>query len=165
MSYEFPPLPSQPEPSLSERLIEARKLRGTVSEGKFNHIMRAIHESARYFGDINTNIGSRSYVCPMEVSVSHIQSIVSKHFGLTVEELLSKRRSSHLVHARHIAIYLSKTLTTRSISEIARRFGGLEHSSAMHAVQKIRKMVEQDKTLARTVIELTEIIGRHEHVS
>jgi chromosomal replication initiator protein len=80
-------------------------------------------------------------------SVDKIQRATTKEFGISMEEILSKRRTRAVARPRQVAMYLCKTLTKRSLPDIGRRFGGRDHTTVMHAVKRIENLREQDKTL------------------
>ena len=85
------------------------------------------------------------------VTVDDIQKAVSAYFSISVDDLVSKRRSQAVVRPRHIAMYLAKSLTTRSLPDIGRRFGGRDHSTVIHAVRKITDQLPADAALADDV--------------
>ncbi len=85
------------------------------------------------------------------VTVDEIQKAVAGYFDLAVEDILSKRRTKTVVRPRHIAMYLAKNLTTRSLPDIGRRFGGRDHSTVIHAVTKISELIPSDEVLAEDV--------------
>ncbi|WP_241094959.1 chromosomal replication initiator protein DnaA [Marinicauda algicola] len=85
------------------------------------------------------------------VSVDEIQKTVAAYFNLTVDDILSKRRTQSVVRPRHIAMYLAKTMTTRSLPDIGNRFGGRDHSTVIHAVNKIAERLPSDGVLAEDV--------------
>jgi len=85
------------------------------------------------------------------VTVEDIQKTVASFFGLSVDDLLSARRTQSVVRPRHIAMYLAKMLTTRSLPDIGRRFGGRDHSTVIHAVTKISQRLKDDPALAEDV--------------
>lgn len=69
--------------------------------------------------------------------VHKIQDAAAKHFKVSRIEMLASRRTASIVRARHVAMYVSKTETLRSLPEIGRRFGGRDHTSVLHAVRKV----------------------------
>lgn len=85
------------------------------------------------------------------VTVDEIQKVVASYFDLSVEDILSKRRTKTVVRPRHIAMYLAKSMTTRSLPDIGRRFGGRDHSTVIHAVTKITELIPTDAVLAEDV--------------
>lgn len=85
------------------------------------------------------------------VKIDDILRVIGKHFNVPKADLLSPRRARSIVRPRQIGMYLAKTLTTRSLPEIGRRFGGRDHSTVLHAVRKIETLMQQDEKLAREV--------------
>jgi chromosomal replication initiator protein len=88
---------------------------------------------------------------PRRVRIEDIQRIVARHFNVSKADLLSSRRTRTIVRPRQIAMYLSKTLTPRSLPEIGRRFGGRDHTTVLHAVRKIEELMEGDRAFADEV--------------
>jgi chromosomal replication initiator protein len=85
------------------------------------------------------------------VTIDEIQKLVSQHFELKPLELISARRSRAVARPRQIAMYLAKRLTTRSLPEIGRKFGGRDHSTVIHAVRKIEELRDQDRDIDAAV--------------
>ena len=85
------------------------------------------------------------------VTIEEIQKLVSQHFELKPLDLVSARRSRAVARPRQIAMYLSKRLTTRSLPEIGRKFGGRDHSTVIHAVRKIEELRDQDRDIDAAV--------------
>jgi len=83
-----------------------------------------------------------------KISVTEIQRAVCQHFGLTKIDLLSRRRTNKIVIPRQIAMYLCRNLTTRSLPEIGRMFGGMDHTSVLHAVRTTEKRSREDWRIA-----------------
>ena len=80
---------------------------------------------------------------------------VARHFQLTATELKGPSRRQHVVEARSSAMYLCRTLTDASLAEIGRHFGNRDHSTVLHACQKIQQLTRRDHSFARTLDELT----------
>ncbi len=85
------------------------------------------------------------------VTIDEIQKLVSAHFELKPLDLISARRARAVARPRQIAMYLAKRLTTRSLPEIGRRFGGRDHSTVIHAVRKIEELRDQDRDIDAAV--------------
>ena len=85
------------------------------------------------------------------VTIDEIQKLVSQHFELKPLDLVSARRSRVVARPRQIAMYLAKRLTTRSLPEIGRKFGGRDHSTVIHAVRKIEELRDQDRDIDTAV--------------
>ena len=91
-------------------------------------------------------------------TVDKIQRAVCKHFGLTMEELLQNAGPAPSPRPRQVAMFLSKMLTTRSLPDIGRRFGGRDHTTVIHAVKRIESLRKEDNSLNTHVENLTEAL-------
>ncbi|MFK4812243.1 chromosomal replication initiator protein DnaA [Devosia sp. ZW T5_3] len=85
------------------------------------------------------------------VRIEDILKIVSRHYKVPRNELLSARRSRDVVRPRQIAMFLAKALTSRSLPEIGRRFGGRDHTTVLHSVRKVESMIKDDIELAQEI--------------
>ncbi len=75
-----------------------------------------------------------------KVNIEQIQKKVSENFNVKMSDMSSARRSRTVVRPRQIAMYLSKSLTSRSLPEIGRRFGNRDHTTVIHAVKKVEEL-------------------------
>ncbi len=78
-----------------------------------------------------------SGVEPRRIKIEDILRIISRHFGVSRADILSQRRHRSVVWPRQIGMYLAKQMTSRSLPEIGRRFGGRDHTTVLHAIRKI----------------------------
>jgi chromosomal replication initiator protein len=85
------------------------------------------------------------------VTIDEIQRRVAEHFNIRLGEMTSDRRARAVARPRQVAMYLAKQLTTRSLPEIGRKFGGRDHTTVMHAVRKIEELKASDPMLAEDV--------------
>lgn len=85
------------------------------------------------------------------VRIEDILKMVSRHFKVPRNDLLSSRRSRDVVRPRQIAMYLAKSLTARSLPEIGRRFGGRDHTTVLHSVRKVEQLMKDDGDLQQEV--------------
>ena len=85
------------------------------------------------------------------VTIEEIQKRVAKHFNIRVSDMHSARRARSVARPRQVAMYLAKQLTSRSLPEIGRKFGGRDHTTVMHAVKKVDELRDQDNTFAEDV--------------
>ena len=83
-----------------------------------------------------------------KITVEEIQRKVSDHFNIRLSDLIGPKRVRTFARPRQIAMYLSKQLTSRSLPEIGRRFGGRDHTTVMHGVRKIEELMQQDSQIA-----------------
>ena len=85
------------------------------------------------------------------ITIEEIQKKVAEHFTIKLAEMSSARRSRQVARPRQIAMYLAKQLTSRSLPEIGRKFGGRDHTTVMHAVKKVEELKETDQNFAEDV--------------
>ena len=91
--------------------------------------------------------------------IHRIQKIVSEYYQITVEDIRSKKRSSNISFPRQIAMYLCRTMTSESFPKIGTEFGGKDHTTVMHSVEKIEKEIRENKDLANVIEKLKKDIG------
>ncbi|NBO18415.1 MAG: chromosomal replication initiator protein DnaA [Proteobacteria bacterium] len=91
------------------------------------------------------------------ISIEDIQKQVAGHYNIKVSDMHSARRSRVVARPRQVAMYLSKKLTSKSLPEIGRKFGGKDHTTVMHAVKRIEELMATDNDIAKD-IELLERI-------
>jgi len=99
---------------------------------------------------------------PGEVSINTIQRTVCAHFNVSMRDLLSGRRLSSIVLPRHVAYYLAKTLTKKSLPDIGRRFGGRDHTTILHGVRRVTTLIVSGHPIARDVEVLVETLEKRE---
>lgn len=85
------------------------------------------------------------------VTIEEIQKRVAEHFNVRISDMHSARRARSVARPRQVAMYLSKQLTSRSLPEIGRKFGGRDHTTVMHAVKKVDELQDQDSSFAEDV--------------
>ncbi len=86
-----------------------------------------------------------------KVTLDDIQKKVCEHFGLKMADLHGARRSRHLARPRQMAMYLCKQLTTKSLPDIGRSFGGRDHTTVLHAVRKVEDLIRTEAQVAEDV--------------
>ena len=79
----------------------------------------------------------------------------SEFFGVTLSDLRGNNRTSSVTLARQIAMYLARQLTHASLGEVGRAFGGKDHTTVLHAVDKIQALIGTDAELKGTIDTLT----------
>lgn len=87
---------------------------------------------------------------PKTISIQGIQEAVGSYFKLPVDELISKSRTKQIAFARQVAMYLSRELTDHSLPKIGTDFGR-DHTTVIHAHEKIRRMMSDDPHLDKTM--------------
>jgi chromosomal replication initiator protein len=86
-----------------------------------------------------------------KVTIDEIIRKVADHYNLRMSDLLSARRSRSVARPRQVAMFLAKTLTSRSLPEIGRKLGGRDHTTVIHAVRKIEELKKTDSQIAEDV--------------
>mgnify|MGYP000206248958 FL=1 len=86
-----------------------------------------------------------------KVSIEEIQRKVAEHYNIRLSDMIGPKRVRTLARPRQIAMYLAKQMTSRSLPEIGRRFGGRDHTTIMHGVRKIEELRAQDRGLAEDI--------------
>lgn len=118
------------------RLVAANQLTGELI---------TVPLAEKTLGDLIRNREAR------RVRIEDILRIVSRHYKVPRNELLSARRSRDVVRPRQIAMFLAKALTSRSLPEIGRRFGGRDHTTVLHSVRKVESMIKDDVELGQEI--------------
>ena len=88
-----------------------------------------------------------------------ILETVARHYGLALDDLQGKGRSQEVAMPRQVAMYLVKELTSASLPEIGRAFGGKHHTTVLHSINKIESQRRSDKELNRTLNRLLDSLG------
>jgi len=86
--------------------------------------------------------------------ISSIQKAVADYYNITVDTLKSKKRSNNIAYPRMVAMYLSRMLTDESFPRIGLEFGGRDHSTVIHAVDKIEKDLKENSKLKEIINEI-----------
>ncbi len=86
-----------------------------------------------------------------KVTIEEIQKRVAEHFNIRLADMHSARRARAVARPRQVAMYLAKQLTSRSLPEIGRKFGGRDHTTVMHAVRKVDELRAGDSAFSEDV--------------
>jgi chromosomal replication initiator protein len=97
---------------------------------------------------------------PQPITIQAIQKAVADHFGLRVEDMKAKRRTKGVAFPRQVAMYLARELTDSSLPRIGEEFGGRDHTTVMHACERVRSEMQRDPHLAATVHALIQQLRR-----
>jgi chromosomal replication initiator protein len=136
----------------------AESVKSNIRELEGSLVKLVVH-SGVYDKDITLDIANdvlRDIVktTPKKIKISIIQKAVSQHFGVPFDSMRSKTRTAKLAFPRQVAIYLSRELTHCSLTQIGQRFGGRDHTTVIHACNKISEQMERDVSLKATVNQL-----------
>jgi len=85
------------------------------------------------------------------VTIDEIQRKVAEHFNMRVSDMHSERRARAVARPRQVAMFLAKSLTSRSLPEIGKKFGGRDHTTVMHAVKKVEELMASDHSFAEDI--------------
>ncbi|MCK1165171.1 chromosomal replication initiator protein DnaA [Streptococcus uberis] len=81
------------------------------------------------------------------IPIEEIQTQVGKFYGVTVKEIKATKRTQNIVLARQVAMFLAREMTDNSLPKIGKEFGGRDHSTVLHAYNKIKNMIIEDESL------------------
>ena len=93
-----------------------------------------------------------------QVSIEDIQNKVAEKYGIKTSEILSANRSKNIARPRQIAMYLAKNLTTKSLADIGKFFGGKDHTTVMHACKKVEELIATTPETATEIEALTRAV-------
>jgi chromosomal replication initiator protein len=144
---------------------EVLELIGERVRSNIRELEGALHRVAAYASlsgsrpDVRMAEGVLKDVLPdereREITADLIMDVVADFFGLSVEQLCSESRTRQLVNARQVAMYLVRELTDMSFPQIGKEFGGRDHSTVMHAKDKIANLMKEKHAIYEQVQELT----------
>jgi len=93
------------------------------------------------------------------ITIDQIQRRVCDFFGLKLSDLKAKNRTKAIAFPRQVAMYLSRQMTHSSLSEIGRAFGGKDHTTVLHAVDKIQTLLQEDPKFRKTIDGLVQSVN------
>jgi chromosomal replication initiator protein len=122
-------------------------------EGALNTLVARVGGDVARLGldEAQTILRPHLSVNERKVTVDQIQKVVSEHYSLKQADLISERRARAVARPRQVAMWLAKQITTRSLPDIGRRFGGRDHTTVLHAVRRIEQLKGEDPQIARDV--------------
>ncbi|WHY72411.1 chromosomal replication initiator protein DnaA [Fictibacillus enclensis] len=91
---------------------------------------------------------------PRMITIHHIQEIVGRHYNIKLEDFTAKKRTKSVAFPRQIAMYLARELTDNSLPKIGEEFGGRDHTTVLHAHEKISKLMVSDQQLQKSIKEI-----------
>lgn len=93
-----------------------------------------------------------------KINIDDIQRKVAEHYNIRLADMIGPKRARNVARPRQIAMYLSKQLTSRSLPEIGRRFGGRDHTTIMHGVRKIEELLVEDSNMVEDIAVLKRML-------
>jgi chromosomal replication initiator protein len=95
-----------------------------------------------------------------KVTIDSVQRMVADYYDLRISDMTGRRRPKAIAHARQVAMFLSRELTKNSLKEIGEAFGGRDHGTIIHAVNKVRALVDSEKEMRQTIDLLSSKLSR-----
>ncbi len=143
---------------LADRLTESgRELEGVITRlhatWQYMRIPITLEVAEQMIRDLVQGVDSR------RIKIEEILKVVSRHYGVSKNDILSERRHRSVVWPRQIGMYLAKQLTSRSLPEIGRRFGGRDHTTVLHAIRKIETQLSGNPRLKDELEDLKKLLG------
>ncbi|SDM97144.1 chromosomal replication initiator protein DnaA [Bacillus sp. OK048] len=127
-------------------------------------LIRVVAYSSLINKDINADLASEALKDiipsskPKVITIHEIQRTVGEHFSVKLEDFKAKKRTKSVAYPRQIAMYLSRELTDYSLPKIGEEFGGRDHTTVIHAHEKISRLLQSDLQLQRQVKEINELL-------
>jgi len=148
-------LPDEVAQFIAQRISSnIRELEGALSRLRAHAQMSGTSLSVDLAAEILREILPQTRIRP--VTIPSIQRAVAEFFGIRVEEMKAKRRTKGVAFPRQVAMYLSRELTDASLPRIGEEFGGRDHTTVMHACDRVRGAVLQDAHLAAGIKSLVD---------
>ncbi|MCS0670778.1 chromosomal replication initiator protein DnaA [Cytobacillus firmus] len=127
-------------------------------------LIRVVAYSSLINKDINADLAAEALKDiipsskPKVITIHEIQRVVGEHFNVKLEDFKAKKRTKSVAFPRQIAMYLSRELTDFSLPKIGEEFGGRDHTTVIHAHEKISKMLQSDSQFEKQLKEINEIL-------
>ncbi len=148
-------LPDEVAQFIAQRISSnIRELEGALSRLRAHAQMSGTSLSVDLAAEILREILPQTRIRP--VTIPSIQRAVAEFFGIRIEEMKAKRRTKGVAFPRQVAMYLSRELTDASLPRIGEEFGGRDHTTVMHACERVRGAVLQDTHLAAGIQSLVD---------
>lgn len=127
-------------------------------------LIRVVAYSSLINKDINADLAAEALKDiipsskPRIITILEIQKTVGQHYNIKLEDFKAKKRTKSVAFPRQIAMYLSRELTDYSLPKIGEEFGGRDHTTVIHAHEKISKLMQVDANLQKQMKELNELL-------
>ncbi|MCE4051978.1 MULTISPECIES: chromosomal replication initiator protein DnaA [Bacillaceae] len=127
-------------------------------------LIRVVAYSSLINKDINADLAAEALKDivpsskPRVITIHDIQKVVGEHFSVKLEDFKAKKRTKSIAFPRQIAMYLSRELTDFSLPKIGEEFGGRDHTTVIHAHEKISKLLVSDSLLQKQLKEINELL-------
>ncbi|MCM3603101.1 chromosomal replication initiator protein DnaA [Robertmurraya korlensis] len=127
-------------------------------------LIRVVAYSSLINKDINADLAAEALKDiipsskPRVITIHEIQRVVGEHFNVKLEDFKAKKRTKSVAFPRQIAMYLSRELTDFSLPKIGEEFGGRDHTTVIHAHEKISKLIQTDSQFQKQLNEINELL-------
>ncbi|KAB2330823.1 chromosomal replication initiator protein DnaA [Cytobacillus depressus] len=127
-------------------------------------LIRVVAYSSLINKDINADLAAEALKNiipsskPKVITILDIQRVVGEHYNVKLEDFKAKKRTKSVAFPRQIAMYLSRELTDFSLPKIGEEFGGRDHTTVIHAHEKISKLIQTDTQFQKQIKEIHEIL-------
>lgn len=127
-------------------------------------LIRVVAYSSLINKDINADLAAEALKDiipsskPKVITIHDIQKVVGEYFNVKLEDFTAKKRTKSIAFPRQIAMYLSRELTDFSLPKIGEEFGGRDHTTVIHAHEKISKMIHSDPQFQKQLKEINEML-------
>lgn len=123
-------------------------------------LIRIVAYSSLINKDINADLAAEALKDiipssrPKVITIFEIQKVVGQHYSVKLEDFKAKKRTKSIAYPRQIAMYLSRELTDSSLPKIGEEFGGRDHTTVIHAHEKITNLLKTDTQLQKQISEI-----------
>ncbi|MBP3040515.1 chromosomal replication initiator protein DnaA [Bacillaceae bacterium Marseille-Q3522] len=127
-------------------------------------LIRVVAYSSLINRDINASLAAEALkdIIPGTktkiITIQEIQRVVGEHFNVKLEDFKAKKRTKSVAFPRQIAMYLSRELTDCSLPKIGEEFGGRDHTTVIHAHEKISKLIQTDSQFQKQLKEINDLL-------
>lgn len=127
-------------------------------------LIRVVAYSSLINKDINADLAAEALKDiipsskPKVITIFEIQRVVGEHYSVKLEDFKAKKRTKSVAFPRQIAMYLSRELTDFSLPKIGEEFGGRDHTTVIHAHEKISKLLQTDAQLQKQMKQINELL-------
>ncbi|MBN2711005.1 MAG: chromosomal replication initiator protein DnaA [Planctomycetes bacterium] len=94
------------------------------------------------------------------ITLEQVEKFICAHFSISHEDMVSKTRMRSIAFPRQVAMFLAQTMTSASLEEIGRHFGGRDHSTVKHGAEKVREQMKNDSTLRALVADFRKTVNK-----
>ena len=131
-----------------------------------------LEEKSKIYQLKKEGYGYKKIASELGISVSSVQSFLKrnpvdidllgtcKRCGMTIQSIKGKKRNASIAMARQVAMFITRDMTTLSLEDVGREFGGKDHTTVLHSIKKVETAMQMDPKLDRDISELKENIRK-----